>query len=82
MELDTDFTEYVTFSPPTGLVGQDATIKTIVEKTGDLLLIIIPVVIIIAGMSYVTVQVIKRKKFYKWRAKHKRNSRKHTKEKH
>ena len=65
LELDTDFTEYVTFSPPTGLVGQDATIKTIVEKTGDLLLIIIPVVIIIAGMSYVTVQVIKRKKFYK-----------------
>ena len=64
-ESDTDFTEYVTFSPPTGLTEPQAIVKTIVDKTGDILLIAIPVAIIIAGMTYVTIQMIRRKKFYK-----------------
>ncbi|MBR1540827.1 MAG: hypothetical protein IJ629_06765 [Clostridia bacterium] len=64
-ELDTDFTEYVTFSPPTGLTEQQSLAKIVAEKTGDVLLILVPVIIIIAGMSYVTVQFVRRKKFYK-----------------
>ena len=64
-ESDTDFTEYVTFSPPTGLTEPKAIVKTIVDKTGDILLIAIPVAIIIAGMTYVTIQMLRRKKFYK-----------------
>ena len=64
-EIDTDFTEYVTFSPPTGLTEQQSLVKTVAEKTGDVLLILVPVIIIIAGMSYVTVQFVRRKKFYK-----------------
>ena len=60
-ETDTDFTEYVTFSPPTGL----SEISNIINKTVDSLLIIVPTIVIIAGMSYVTVQFVKRKKFYK-----------------
>ena len=64
-ESDTDFTEYVTFSPPTGLTESQAVVKTIVTKAGDILLIVIPVIIIITGMTYVIVQMIRRKKFYK-----------------
>lgn len=60
-EIDTDFTEYVTFSPPTGLSKAQRT----QNATINALLIIIPSLIIVAGVSYVAVQLIKRKKFYK-----------------
>ena len=65
LETDTDFTEYVTFSPPTGLTEEQSIVKAVVEKTTNALLIIIPVIIIIAGTTYVTIQVIRKKKFYK-----------------
>ena len=64
-ESDTDFTEYVTFSPPTGLTKKESETKDKIDKLTDALLIVVPVIIIISGVSYVTVQFIKKKKFYK-----------------
>ena len=64
-DTDTDFTEYVTFSPPTGLNPEQAKVKIAMNKTTEVLLILVPSIIIVAGISYVTVQVIRRKKFYK-----------------
>lgn len=60
-EIDTDFTEYVTFSPPTGLTELQQKQNSAINA----LLLIIPSLIIIAGVGYVTVQIVKRKKFYK-----------------
>ena len=64
-EIDTDFTEYVTFSPPTGLTNKE--IKA--EKTVDTIMIIVAVLIVIAGSTYIGIKVVTRKKFYKWRGK-------------
>ena len=64
-ETDTDFTEYITFSPPTGLNPIEAETRKTVEKTTNAMLLIIPTVIIIAGVSYVTIQFVRSKKFYK-----------------
>ena len=60
-EIDTDFTEYVTFSPPTGLTNKE--IKA--EKTVDTIMIIVAVLIVIAGSTYIGIKVVTRKKFYK-----------------
>ena len=64
-EIDTDFTEFVTFSPPTGLNSDQAIIRTLEENTINAMLIIIPTLIIIVGLTYVGIQLKHRKKFYK-----------------
>ncbi len=61
VETDTDFTEFITFSPPTGLSIKD--IKT--QRTINILLIIIPSIVIVVGSIYVIVQFARKKKFYK-----------------
>ena len=65
VETDTDFTEYVTFSPPTGLSEEQLELKNNMDNLKNALLIIVPSLIIIVGSTYVIVQFVKRKKFYK-----------------
>ena len=65
LETDTDFTEYVTFSPPTGLNESQALAKTVADKTGMIILVIVPTMVIVVGSGYLVYRFIKRKKFYK-----------------
>jgi hypothetical protein len=60
-ELDTDFTEYITFSPPTGLSQSEI----IINNGTHIAIIILPVCAIIIGIAIIVIQFNKRKKFYK-----------------
>ena len=64
-ETDTDFTEFVTFSPPTGLSQSDIKVSDTMNKVIDYTIIGISSIVIIVGSVYVIIQFIKRKKFYK-----------------
>ncbi len=64
-ETDTDFTEVITFSPPTGLTQLQITHNNEVNRQINTLLIVIPSLIIVAGVIYVIIQFARRKKFYK-----------------
>lgn len=64
-ESDTDFSEYVTFSPPTGISETQRKANEKAEQVTNVLLIAIPAVIIVLGVTYVTVEFVRRKKFYK-----------------
>lgn len=64
-EADTDFSEYVTFSPPTGLTEKESIVQTVIEKTTNGMLIVIPVMVIVIGASYIIYKVATKKKFYK-----------------
>lgn len=64
-ELDTDWAEYITFSPPTGMVGEQLEKYGIEQKVINTALILVPSLVIIVGSVYVIIQFIRRKKFYK-----------------
>lgn len=64
-ETDTDFTEFVTFSPPTGLSLSEMRHIETMDKITDYVIIAVSSVVIIVGSIYVVIQFIKRKKFYK-----------------
>lgn len=60
-ESDIDFTEYTTFSPPTGL----SIVNITTEKTVDIIVVVVASIVVIMGSTYVTVKFAKRKRFYK-----------------
>jgi hypothetical protein len=60
-ETDTDFTELVTFSPPTGLSIAELKADNITRYA----VVAVLMIIVVVGTVYVIVQFKKRKKFYK-----------------
>jgi hypothetical protein len=64
-ETDTDFTEYVTFSPPTGLSKVELVKFEWTSNLTKITAIIGLLIIVVSGVTYVIAQFKKSKKFYK-----------------
>jgi hypothetical protein len=64
-ESDTDFTEFVTFSPPTGLSQIEVIALDRMNNVTKYVAVGILTLIVVLGTSYVGIQFARRKKFYK-----------------
>jgi hypothetical protein len=64
-ELDTDFSEYVTFSPPTGLSKGEIAKLNVENNIVKIVEIVIAVLVIIFVLIFVIIKFKNRKKFYR-----------------